>query len=75
MRLAFLKCAGNLPEKELSRIDELDTEYHRRDKVSAALQVNLERITDDKVKALVSAILFGSDDKVNKALEPYIQAS
>jgi hypothetical protein len=70
MQLAFLKCAGALPDGERAKLDILDTEYHRRDKVLAALTVAQDKLANPEVTALVKAILSGTDQEVVKALEP-----
>jgi len=72
LKLAFLQCAGALPEDQRGDVADLDAEYCRRDKVAAVLTSEVERITDDKVKALVTAVLYGNTERVSTALTPYL---
>jgi hypothetical protein len=72
MRAAFLKCAGALPEGERQKLDTLDTEYYRRDKVFATLTVNVDRIENPTFAAVIRAILTGTDGQVAEALSTLI---
>ncbi len=75
MRIAFLQCAGKLPEGEKSKLDALDTEYHRRDQIFAALRVDVERVESPEVKRLIDAILGGTNVDVSGALLPFVGAA
>lgn len=75
MRLAFLQCAGKLPESEKSKLDTLDTEYHRRDKIMDALTVDVDRVNNEEVKSLIRAILHGTNVDVTNALKAFVPAS
>lgn len=75
MRLAFLQCAGKLPEAEKSKLDTLDTEYHRRDKVLEAITVDVDRVENEGVKALLRAILHGTPAEVTESMKPFLAAS
>jgi hypothetical protein len=74
-RLAFMKCAGKLPESDNAKLEALDTEYFRRDKVLAVLNANADRIGDKNVQALVKAILAGTDGSVTEYLQPFLIAA
>jgi hypothetical protein len=71
MRLAFLKCAGKLPAGESSKLEALDTEMYRRDKVFAMLSARRDSITDTEVATLISTIVSGTADQVAEALKPF----
>lgn len=73
LRLAFHQCAGKLPEGERSKLEAIDTEYYRRDKVFAALTTDVERIKDENVQQLVKSILSGTVDEVNAALASFVK--
>lgn len=71
-RFAFLKCAGKLPEDQNAKLEALDTEYFRRDKVFAVLNQNADRITDANVQTLIRKVMVGTDADVTAALAPFV---
>lgn len=70
-RLAFLKCAGELPEADAAKMVALDGEYYRWDKMSGAIRANLDKIQDERAKALLTFVLFGNPDEVEAAIAPF----
>jgi len=75
IRLAYMACAGKINGADKAELDRLDTEYARRDKIFPAIHAVIEKITDERVKTLLDAILTKSDKEVSEALAPFLPNS
>lgn len=76
--MAFLMCAGKLPEGDKAKLEALDCEIHRRDKVFANVQANVDRIKDEtpftgaQVKAAFQKLIAGSPEDFETAFSTFV---
>jgi hypothetical protein len=74
MGLAMRAAIGKLADGEKSKLDSLDAEYHRRDKVFAILSASVPNIKDETLSKLLTAILTGSPSDVESIVAPLLTA-
>lgn len=78
LRLAFLMCAGKLPDGDKAKVEQLDCEINRRDKIFANVTANVDRINDAttftgaQVKAAFQLLIAGSPDNFEKAFSTFV---
>lgn len=78
LKLAFLKCAGKLPEGGEAEIEQLDCEIHRLSKLNALNSQNVDRIAVDEkftgyqVQALVQAFIAGAPNVYEQRLMTFL---
>lgn len=72
MGLAMKMAVGKLSDADKGKIEQLDAEYHRRDKLFALLTAIEPKVVNAEVKALIVAILAGAPADVEKAAAPFL---
>lgn len=78
LKLAFLKCAGKLPEGGESEIEQLDCEIHRLNKINALNSQMVDRIAVDQnftgaqVQALVQAFIAAAPNVYEERLTTFL---
>lgn len=76
--MAFLMCAGKLGDNDKAKVEALDCEIHRRDKIFAEVTANVDRINDTvqftgaQVKTAFQKLIAGSPDDFAKAFGTFI---